>query len=121
MPAPVQRGTTLKTATAPTSSTYLIDGKTFKYLPFADQVSNKDEAGCDVNELFQNPGHRVRFTGKLKSGQTRKLPGDLLPLTYDGGTVVTYVVEDGGADEDGYGEALKQEITAKKADAATYT
>jgi hypothetical protein len=119
MSAATQRGTAVATATAPTSSVFIIAASTFRYQPFAKQESIEDESTNDITEIFNGAGHRVSFTGTLKSGQTRKVLGDLLALTYDGASVVTYVIE--SADQEGFGMGLKQQITAKKADAATYT
>jgi hypothetical protein len=118
MAAPVQRGTAHDTVTAPTSTIFTIDGTSFRRQPFADQEQVKNEAGADLVEVFQNPGHRVSFTGHLKASQTALIPGDLLPLTYSGGSVITYVVE--SAETEGFGKVTKQTITAKKGDAATY-
>ncbi len=119
MSAATQRGTAVATATAPTSSVFVIAASTFRRMPFSKQETVEDESCNDVTEIFNGAGHRVSFRGTLKSGQSAKAIGDLLALTYDGAVVVTYVIE--SADQEGFGMGLKQQITAKKADAATYT
>ena len=123
MAAPVPRGTAHATYTAPTSTIWKINAKTFRLTPTADLESEKNEAGEDDLEVINNPGHTVSFTGVVKSGQTPAKIGDIVTLTYPAGHTPTgakeYMVT--AAPQEGYGMVIKQNVEAKLNDAADYT
>lgn len=115
MAAPVQRGTSHATFTAPTSSIWTIDATTVRIQRTADAESIKNESAEDSLEVFTNPALMLAFTGTLKSGQTPAKPGDLVSLTFPSSHTPTGAVEGVvmSAEDEGLGKVIKQSITWK--------
>jgi hypothetical protein len=124
MAAPVQRGTSHITFTAPTCTEFTIDATTFRLTRGADQITIKNESAETILDVFSDPTVTVHFEGTLKTAQTPKIRGDTISLTFPAshtptGAIIFVIVND--PEDSGYGQVIRQSIQAKKPASVTYS